>query len=112
MTPAELKSLRAELKCTTRELADAIGVEQETVLSWERGDTFPTKQWLDRMLALRARGPSAIVRRAKKGARRSPFDALRDPALWAVMRKLVAHPELLAQVKRLCDAVEDPADDP
>lgn len=110
MTPADIKALRTELKCTTRELASAIGVEQDAILSWERGETFPTKQSVDRMAELRQKGPEAIVRRPKKtSAPPSPFAALRDPELWLIVRKLIGHPELLAQVKTLSSGFDDPA---
>mgnify|MGYP000599985815 CR=1 FL=1 len=41
MTPAEIKGLRQELSCTAKELGVALGLEQDTVMAWERGDLFP-----------------------------------------------------------------------
>ena len=55
MTSEELKALRKELACTAKELAGALGLEQATVLGWEKGELFPTKQFIDKMEALRAR---------------------------------------------------------
>ena len=59
MTPDEIKALRKDLACTAKELAQAMGIEQSTVLAWEKGELFPTKQYVDKMNALRARGPAA-----------------------------------------------------
>ncbi|MFO0617722.1 MAG: helix-turn-helix transcriptional regulator [Polyangiaceae bacterium] len=104
MTPEELKSLRAELKCSTRELALAIDVDQATILSWERGETFPTKQFVDRLEAARARGAKAIPRKAKPTAPLDPLELLGDPEIWSVIRKLLANAdfrrEVLALAKR------------
>ena len=59
MTPDDIKALRKELSCTAKELAQALGIDQATVLAWEKGDLFPTKPFVDKMNALRAKGPSA-----------------------------------------------------
>src|SRR3954471_11190835 len=104
-----IKSLRKDLGCTARELAGALGLEQETVLAWERGDLFPTKQFVDRMEAIREAGPSAVPRR-KRGAPVSPLHALADPELWRLLRKLIAHPALRDAASKLAEAYADPAD--
>ncbi len=109
MSPEALKALRGELKCTARELADALGLEQKTVLEWERGELYPTKQWVLKMEALRTKGPSAIPRTSRKKSARSGVDLLADETLWAVVRKLLAHPALFAAVKKLADGYDDPA---
>ena len=106
MTPDEIKALRKELSCTAKELAQALGIEQATVLAWEKGDLFPTKAFVDKMNDLRARGPSAIPKKAK-GA--DPMKVLADPALWALLRKIVAHKKLRDEVTKLATAYEDPA---
>lgn len=106
MTIDEIKALRKELACTAKELAQALGVEQATVLAWEKGDLFPTKPLIDKMEALRARGPAAIPKKAK-GA--DPVKVLADPALWEVVRKLVAHKRLRDEVVKLAAAYPDPA---
>lgn len=108
MTPDELKALRAELKCTAKELALALDLEQATVLAWEKGELFPTKQYVDKMAALRAKGPSAIPRKSK-GA--SPIVAMKDPALWELFRKLAAHKKLRDEVVKMAEKYPDPADD-
>lgn len=110
MSPDELKELRKELACTAKELAGALDLEQSTVLGWERGELFPTKQYVDAMNALRARGPSAIPRKAK-GAAPSPMKVLADPTLWSIVRKLVQHKKLRDEVTKLAETYVDPADD-
>ncbi len=108
MTPDELKALRKDLGCTAKELAGALELEQKTVLAWEKGDLFPTKQFIDKMNMLRAKGPSAIPRRARGP---EPMKVLTDPALWLLVRKLVANKKLRDEVTKLAAAYEDPAAD-
>ena len=107
MTPDDIKALRKDLSCTAKELAQALGIEQATVLAWERGDLFPTKAFVDKMNDLRTRGPGAIPRKAK-GA--DPMKVLADPALWELVRKLVAHKKLRDEVTKLAGAYPDPAE--
>ena len=109
MTPDEIKVLRKALRCTAKELAVALGLEQATVLAWEKGDLFPTKAFIDKMEALRARGPAGIARKAK-GA--DPMKVLADPAMWELVRKLVANKKLRDEVVKLAAAYADPAEDP
>ncbi len=106
MTSDELKTLRKELSCTAKELAQALGVEQAVVLAWEKGDLFPTKAFIDKMGLLRQRGPGAIPRKAKGEA---PMKVLADPALWELVRKLVANKKLRDEVIKLAAAYPDPA---
>lgn len=109
MTGEDVKALRTELKCTARELAATLSVAQADVMAWERGDAFPTKALVEKMAELRAKGPGAIVRKAK-GA--DPMKALADPALWTLVRKLIGHKKLLVEVSKLAEAYPDPiADD-
>ncbi len=111
MSPDELKELRKELACTAKELATALGIEQATVLAWEKGELFPTKQWVDKMEALRAKGKSAIPKKAR-GASPEPMKVLADPELWALVRKLVAHKKLRDDVSKLAETYADPAEPP
>lgn len=104
MTPEEIKKARQTLKCTAKELATALEVEPATVMGWERGEMFPTKQYVDRMQEFLTAGPSAIPKKAK-GA--DPLEALRDPDVWALIRKIVAHPKLRAEVQKLADKYEE-----
>jgi len=107
---ADVRALRKELGCTARELAQAVGVDGEIVTAWEAGEQFPTKQWVARLEKLRAEGPSSVPRRPRKGQAKSPMDRLADPALWTLVRKLLQHPDLYAEVSRLAEGFADPAD--
>lgn len=108
MSPDELKTLRKELACSAKELAAALGVEQKTVMAWESGEQFPTKQYVDKMAGLRAKGPSSIPKKAKSV---DPMKVLADPTLWELVRKLAANKKLRDDVKKLADAYPDPAAD-
>jgi transcriptional regulator with XRE-family HTH domain len=108
VSPDEIKALRKELVCTAKELAQALGIEQATVLAWEKGDLFPTKAFVDKMELLRGRGPAAIPKKAK-GA--EPMKVLADPALWELLRKIVAHKKLRDEVVKLAAPYADPAQD-
>jgi DNA-binding XRE family transcriptional regulator len=108
VSPDDIKALRKELACTAKELAGALGIEQATVLGWEKGELFPTKQWVDRMNELRAKGPSAIPRKAKP---QDPMGALRDPQVWEILRKIAVHKKLRDEVAKLAAGYPDPADD-
>jgi transcriptional regulator with XRE-family HTH domain len=105
MTPDDVKKARAALKCTAKELAAALEIEPQTVMAWERGDEFPTKKNVDRIEKLVAAGPTSVPRKAK-GA--DPLEALRDPDVWLLIRKLLAHPKLRAEVTKLADKYEEP----
>ena len=109
MSPEDLVALRKELSCTAKELAGALGLEAATITAWERGELFPTKAWIGRLEALRARGPGAIPRK-KKAAAPTPWAALADAELWSLFRKLVAHPELRKAASQLAATYDDPAD--
>jgi len=122
VAPEDIKALRRDLECTAKELAGALGIEQAMVFAWERGERFPTKRYVDRMLALRAAGPLAVPRNPKPPARvlasspSSPagqgpslMKALADPTLWEIVRKLVAHPPMRDEVARLAARYPDPA---
>jgi transcriptional regulator with XRE-family HTH domain len=111
MSPEEVKALRQELGCTARELAAALDVEPETIAAWERAELFPTKRHVAMMEELRKKGPSAVPRKRRKGAPATPMQALADPGLWRLVRKLLAHPELRTATDKLADAYPDPADE-
>ena len=106
MTPDEIKALRKELSCTAKELAGALGVEQATVLAWEKAERFPTKAFVDRMQELKARGPSAVPRKARGG---DPVKSLADPLVWELLRKIAAHRKLRDEVTKLAANYPDPA---
>jgi transcriptional regulator with XRE-family HTH domain len=107
VTPDELKAVRKTLACTAKELAGALGLEQSTVLSWERGELFPTKAYIDAINDLVARGPGAIPRKAKGD---HPMKALADPATWELVRKIAAHKKLRDEVVKLAARYSDPAE--
>lgn len=109
VTSDELKALRKELGCTAKELATALGLDQATVMAWEKGELFPTKRYVDEMERLRAKGPSAVPRKAK-GASPDPMKLLADPEVWQVVRKLLAHKKLRDDVAKLAAAYGDPVD--
>ncbi len=100
MRPEEIKKLREELGCSLGELAAAVGVETKTLLSWEAGDLFPTKRHVDKLEATRKAGPAA-VRRPKAEPSPTGIDALSDPRLWAIIRKLASEPAFFAEVEKL-----------
>jgi transcriptional regulator with XRE-family HTH domain len=112
MSPEDIKALRQALGCTARELAAALAVEPDIVLSWERADLFPTKRNVEKMEELRAKGPSAVPRKRRKSAPASPVQALADPELWRLFRKLLSHPELRSAAQKLAETYPDPSDDP
>lgn len=107
MSPEEIKELRRNLQCTARELAAALDLDQATVMAWERGDLFPTKQFVDRMETLRQQGPSAIPKKAKGP---DPMKVMTDPALWLLFRKMLAHKKLRDECSKLAQAYDDPAE--
>ena len=107
MTGADVKALRANLGCTAKELAAVLGLDQATVLAWEKDELFPTKAFVDRMNALRDKGPGAVPRKAKAGG--DPVAALADPLVWELLRKIAAHKKLRDDVAKLAAAYPDPA---
>jgi transcriptional regulator with XRE-family HTH domain len=113
MSPEDIKALRKELECTAKELAGALGLEQETVLAWERGELFPTKRYVAQMEDLRAKGKSAIVRKPRRSAKAAtPMAVLSDPETWRLVRKLLAHEGLRREAQALAASYPDPADEP
>jgi transcriptional regulator with XRE-family HTH domain len=110
LSPDDIKALRSALGCTTRELGEAVGVDQATIIAWEQGQLFPTKKYVDRMLALQEKGPGSVPKKAR-GAAPPPVRVLADPTFWEVVRKLVAHKKLRDEVQKLAASYPDPAKD-
>ncbi len=50
--PDTLARLRREAGLSLRELAEVLGVNQSTVMRWERGDAPPSDEHVDRLLAV------------------------------------------------------------
>lgn len=117
MTGDEIKALRRTLDLTARQLGTRLGVDLATVLAWEREELFPTKRHVDAMRALLERGSAkgestgeAAAAATSEGAgAAAAFEALADPAVWKLIRKIVAHAELRKQVEKLAARYEDPA---
>jgi len=107
VTPDELRELRKALSCTAKELALALGVDQATVMAWEKAELFPTKAFIDRMVELRAKGPGAIPRKSKAAG--DPIKSLNDPQVWEILRKVAAHKKLRDEVAKLAEKYSDPA---
>lgn len=111
MSPDEVRALRKSLACSSKELAATLGAPAEEVAAWERGERFPTKRWVDALRALGERGPSAVLRAAKRAApaaARAAPEPLADPAFWALFRKLLAHADLRREVLSLAERYPDP----
>ena len=107
----DIKSLRRELRCTSRELAHALGVEAKLVLAWEDEQAFPTKRNIEAMKKLREMGKGSIVRmRSRRESNPSPFSVLEQPQLWCLFRKLLVHDDLRQQVLQLAENFGDPAE--
>jgi transcriptional regulator with XRE-family HTH domain len=109
VTPEDIKALRKELACTAKELAAVLGLDQATVLAWEKAELFPTKAYVDRMVELRAKGPGAVPRKAKGAT--DPMKSLADPQVWELLRKIAANKALRDQVIKLAEKFPDPASD-
>jgi transcriptional regulator with XRE-family HTH domain len=107
VTGDDVKALRKELACTAKELAAVLGLDQATVLAWEKAELFPTKAYVVRMQELRARGPGAVPRKARAGG--DPVKALADPQVWELLRKIATHKKLRDEVIKLADKYPDPA---
>lgn len=115
MSPEEIKQLRKDLKLSARELATSIKAETEDVWAWETGERFPTKRFVNRMLALRKTGaakPQATAPEkpaAGKADGSTGLARLADPQLWSLVRKLAQHPALFDSVLALAKEYPDPA---
>ena len=108
MSPDEIRALRKDLSCTAKELAAALGIDQATVLAWEKAELFPTKAFVVRMGELRARGSGAIPRKGR-GPSADPAKALADPKVWELLRKIAVHKKLRDEVSKLAEPYADPA---
>ena len=76
MNPDEIKALRKELSCSAKELAGALGIDQLTVLAWEKAELFPTKAFIDRMAELRAKGYGFYASGALESLTRLTYDEI------------------------------------
>ncbi len=110
MLADDIKRLRTALDCSVGELAEAAGVDVRTVLDWESGERFPTKRHADKLEALRGAAPGAIRRKLRGKKPPTGFALLADSRLWAIVRKLVAHADMMTEVERIATKYDDPAD--
>jgi transcriptional regulator with XRE-family HTH domain len=107
VTPEALKAARKDLACTAKELAQVLGLEQSVVLAWEKGELFPTKQYIDKIEALRKQGPAAIPKKAKIAS--DPMKVLTDPRILELLRKVISHKKLRDDVLKMAEGYDDPA---
>lgn len=112
MSPTEIRELRANLKCTARELAATLGIDTGEVTAWELGQQFPTKKHVSDMDKLRLLGPEAISRRPKRSSANvvRGIARLSDPMLWEIVVKLAENPDFFEKVKQLASAYERSGD--
>ena len=111
MTGDEIRALRRALDLTARKLGQALGIDQATVLAWERGELFPTKRHVTAMRTLVVRHEEARAGAAKERDRTALLRALADPELWTIVRKVLVFEELRAEVERLAASYPDPAEE-
>ena len=91
------------------QLAQAVGTDGGTIVSWERGDTFPTAQFSRRLEALAASEEMAAVPSVLgKASAREVLEAIAQPATWRLVRKLLAHATLRSRVEELAGDYPDP----
>lgn len=100
--------LRKTLKLTQKDLALKLGVETSLVVEWEKGAAFPTLATAKKLYALREGLP--LETRTRRVQTDPLKGLLADADFWKVVRKLLAHRELYAQVQRLASGFDDPAD--
>ncbi len=121
MTGQEIKALLDVLGLGTRELGAKLGVDPKLVVAWEREEQFPTKKNVGAMRALLQDhqgepGPTSSERGAReeegrRGAQKAAhvLEALADPAVWSLVRKLLAYPRLRQEVEEAAAKYRDPA---
>ncbi len=111
MTGKEIRALRGTLGLSAGALGSKLGVEAATVLAWEREELFPTKRPLESLLALQGEARGKDEGKGE-GVRRSTdegvIQALADPAVWELLRKVLAYPELRQEVERIAAGYPDP----
>lgn len=98
-------------------LARALRVSVEEVAAWESGERFPTRRAVEALRRLEEsklkaengnEGVNASPSTAKAAAPR--WSSWKDPALWTLLRKLAAWPDLRRRVLKLAEEYPDPAD--
>jgi transcriptional regulator with XRE-family HTH domain len=105
MTADEIRALRKRRGLTRAALARQVGVLPADVAGWELGQRFPTKKAAARLAELVAHGEVQ-----RDSAAVTPWARLADPSVWALVRKLLAHRELLERAQAMAEAYADPKD--
>jgi transcriptional regulator with XRE-family HTH domain len=105
VTPDDIKALRKSTGLTQKELAEALELDVSVVRDWEKGERFPTKANCDAMAQIEANPPPR-----KKGRAKEPLELLADPVFFTLVRKLLAHATLRAEVETLAAKFPDPLD--
>jgi transcriptional regulator with XRE-family HTH domain len=106
MTAEQIKALRERLHLARRDLAKALGVDPADVAAWESGERFPTRKHVASMGELD--GAGAPRASPDRGADLGAYAVLADPLVWAIVRKLLAHPELREKAAELAARYPDP----
>jgi transcriptional regulator with XRE-family HTH domain len=117
MTGDEIKSLLTTLGLGTRQLAAKLGVDAATVQAWTREEQFPTKRHVDAMRALQSErsgeegeGGDRHEGGEPGGGTGEPLlETLADPAVWMLLRKVLAYPKLRLEVEKAAAGYRDPA---
>jgi transcriptional regulator with XRE-family HTH domain len=103
MDALQVQTLRVRIGLSTLQLAQQLGVSQQLILDWESATRFPTLRHVRALARLEALG-------ARPDA--APAQRLNTPRLDAefaeLLRKLLAHPALYAEVIRLAQNFNDP----
>ena len=100
--------LRKAQKLTQKDLGLKLGIETALVVSWERGEAFPTLATARKLYALREGLPlETRVRRVQTDPLKG---LLADAEFWGIVRKLLSSRELYEQVKRMSKSYPDPAE--
>ncbi len=107
MNSDDIRNLRKELNITQRQLAEALKIEVELVREWERDEHFPTRLHCTLMTALRKNPPAVVPRGKAQGT----MQVLADPKFFGLVRKLLGHAKLRAEVEKLAAAYPDPAEE-
>ncbi len=120
MDPEQLHALFDKLDCSARQLADTLGVSHREVMDWEVEKRFPTKRHVERMKQLAEDGPGAlapkriVVERSRERLREE-LATMEEPDVWAVIEKLLEHPDFRQRALDLASEYHEPApesDDP
>lgn len=106
MDAEAIKALRRQIGLTQKQLAEALEVEVALVRDWEKGERFATRALCERMEALRNNPPPK-----RAGVSASPMQLLADPGFFTLVRKLLVHSSLRAQVEKLAADLPDPLDE-